>query len=86
MNTNKMIAKVRVLAVSFGMFVLIAALTAAVEFTGTVDWPGLGVFGPAIGAAIAAGLNWALSYAKRSDPEDLMVIRASAGMEDPPQS
>lgn len=72
---TKMIAKVKAVAVTFGFFVASAGATAALEFSDTVDWQGFGIFGPAIGAAVATGLAWVVAYVKRSAPDDVQAIQ-----------
>lgn len=57
--------KVVIIVKAFIYMVVLAALAAALEFSGTVDWTGLGVFGPALGLAIGTGLAAALAYAKK---------------------
>lgn len=70
MNHVAMIAKVKALAIAFGFAVAAAGTTAALEFTGSIDWSGWGIFGPGIGSAVTAGLTWLVAYVKRSAPED----------------
>ena len=57
--------KVKAIFKAFIFFVLLAALAAALKFTDTVDWTGLGVFGPAAGLAIGTGLAALIGYVKK---------------------
>lgn len=75
MDHTKMIAKVKAIGVNFGWYMGAAVITAILEFSDTVDWNGFGIFGPAIGLAVAGGLDWLTSYFKRSAPADFQVTK-----------
>jgi hypothetical protein len=57
--------KIKAILVAFALAVLLAALAAALKFTETVDWSGLGVFGPAVGLAAGTGVAALIGYVKK---------------------
>jgi len=57
--------KIKAIFVAFLWAVILAALAAALEFTGSVDWTGLGTFGPFLGIAIGTGLATLVGYVKK---------------------
>lgn len=72
MDHNVTIRKVKKLGIFAGFTVALAALAAILEFSGTVDWSGLGLFGPGIGLAVSAGLARAIAWVTKSAPEDFV--------------
>ena len=66
-----MIRKVRMLVRVFVGTVIAAALASAVGFVADFDWSQLGIYGPAIGAAAAAGLQALVAYNTKDTADDV---------------
>ena len=59
--------KVVVVFKAFLWAMLLAAIAAALQFSGTVDWSGMGVFGPTLGIAVGTGLSALLARLKKEE-------------------
>lgn len=56
--------KVKALGKGFAVAAGAGAAAGALEFSGTVDWSVLGISGPFVGAAVGAGIQWAVGFFK----------------------
>ncbi len=60
-----MFDKVKVLGHGFLVAFLVAGIGGVLELSDTVDWEGVGLFGPAAALLIGTGAQWALGYLKK---------------------
>lgn len=67
MFPDDMFDKVVIVAKAFLWAVLLAAVAGALQFSGTVDWAGMGIFGPALGIAAGTGLATLLARLKKEE-------------------
>ena len=57
--------KVKQLGKGFGAAIAVGAGTGALQYSGTVDWEGLGPIGVAAGLVVGTGIQWYLGWAKK---------------------
>jgi hypothetical protein len=62
---DDMFDKVKVIVRLFLITVVLAGVAAALKYSETVDWTGLGIFGPTIGLAVGTGLAALAAYVKK---------------------
>lgn len=60
-----MFDKVKALVIAFVFTAILAGISAVLEYSSTVDWNGLGSFGPVLGLAVGTGGAALIAYVKK---------------------
>ena len=60
-----MFDKVKAIVIAFVFTAILAGISAVLEYSSTIDWTGLGIFGPVLGLAIGTGGAALIAYFKK---------------------